>query len=176
MDMAETIAPKSDQLNADDLISGPVTVTVVRVSKGSPEQPVNVELDEYPGRPFRPSKSMRRVLVAVWGRKSEAYVGRRLRLYRDPEVTFGRDKVGGIRISHMEGLTESTTVMLTVKRGRREPYTVDPLPTTTAAPTVADVEACDDIDALRAMWATADATVQDAIRARVALLQGGGAA
>jgi hypothetical protein len=67
MDLTESIAPKSDQLNADDLISGPVTVTIREVAKGSPELPVDVHLVEFPGRAYRPSKRMRRVMVMAWG-------------------------------------------------------------------------------------------------------------
>ena len=78
MDLTESIAPKSDQQNYDDYIAGNRTVTISAVTKGSAEQPVNVELLEYPGRPFKPNKSMRRVLVLAWGPDSTAYVGRRM--------------------------------------------------------------------------------------------------
>src|SRR5699024_6986628 len=93
MDLTESIAPKSDQINAEDLLSGPRTFTIEKVTAGSAEQPVNVHLREFPGRPYRPSKSMRRVMVAAWGSDASAYTGRRITLYRDPEVTFGKDKV-----------------------------------------------------------------------------------
>jgi hypothetical protein len=48
-------------------------------------------------------------------------------LYRDPEVSFGRDKVGGIRVSHMSGLKKTLTIALTTTRGKRSPYVVKPL-------------------------------------------------
>ena len=117
MDMTRTIEPDSGQLNADDLMAGPVTVTITGVTRGTPEQPVNIELAEYPGRPYRPAKSMRRVLVAAWGKDSSVYAGRRLTLYRDPRVRFGREEVGGIRISHLSHIREPMTVMLTVTHG-----------------------------------------------------------
>ena len=100
MDLTESIAPKSDQLNADDLMAGPVTVTIAEVAKGTPEQPVDVRLVEFPGRAYRPSKSMRRVMVSAWGAEASTYAGHRITLFRNPEITFGRDKVGGIEISH----------------------------------------------------------------------------
>lgn len=128
MDLTESIAPKSDQLNAEDLLSGPRTVQVESVTKGSSEQPVNFHLVEFPGRPFRPSKTVRRIIVHIWGKESSAYLGRRMTLYRDPEIMFGGQKVGGIRISHMSHIGKPETVMLTVTRGKRAPYTVDPLP------------------------------------------------
>ena len=71
--MTATIEPRSDQLNADDLMTGPRTFTITDVTAGNPEQPVNVHLAEYPERPWKPSKSMRRVLVAAWGPDTTAY-------------------------------------------------------------------------------------------------------
>ena len=128
MDLTESIAPRSDQLNSDDLITGPVTVTITEVKAGNPEQPVEVHLQEFPGRPYKPSKSMRRVLVQEWGAEASAYTGRRLKLFRNPEITFGRDKVGGIEIAAMSDLPKRLTVSLMVTRGKRKPFSVDPLP------------------------------------------------
>ena len=175
MDMSQSIEPRSDQLNADDLIAGPITVKIMAVTSGTAEQPVNVELEEYPGRPFKPSKSMRRVLVAAWGRDSGAYIGQQLTLYRDPEVTFGREKVGGIRISHMTGITAPLTVPLTVTRGKRRQFTVQPLTLATAT-TLDDVASATSEAELRAMWDTATDEVRAAIRQRVTDLRGGDAA
>jgi hypothetical protein len=130
MDLTQSIVPRSDQLNADDLMTGPLTVTITDVRAGNDEQPVNVVTQEFgPGRPFKPSKSMRRVMVAAWGPDSSAYVGRRMTIYRDSTIRFGKDEVGGIRISHMSHLKDGKrlTVALTVTRGKRAPFTVQPL-------------------------------------------------
>lgn len=167
MDMTETIKPRSDQLNADDFITGPATFTISAVTKGTPDQPVNVELMETPGRPFKPSKSMRRVLVAVWGKDSSAYVGQRLTLYRDPDVTFGREKVGGIRISHMSGLAEEKEIRLTTTRGRRAPFTVHPLPTVTDE----QINAATTTDRLRQLWDNATPTQREHIQTKAQQLQ-----
>ena len=128
MDLTESIAPKSDQLNADDLISGPVTVTVQEVVQGTSEQPVDVRLVEFPGRAYRPSKSTRRVMVMAWGAEASTYAGRRITLFRNPEITFGRDKVGGIEISHLSHIEKPLTVALTATRGKRKNFTAQPLP------------------------------------------------
>lgn len=127
MDMSNSIIPKSDQINADDLMTGPVTVTIEKVSAGSAEQPVDVHLVEFPGRSFRPSKSMRRVMVAAWGAETTIYTGKRMTLYRDPRIKFGKDEVGGIRISHMSDINGSLKIALTITRGRREIFIVEPL-------------------------------------------------
>lgn len=127
-DMTETIVPKSDQMNADDLLAGPRTITVTRVvvTKGA-EQPVDVFFDGDGGKPFRPSKSMRRVIVAVWGTDPADYAGRSMTLYRDPDVTWGGMAVGGIRISHMSHMDEPLVLALTVTKKNRKPFRVAPL-------------------------------------------------
>lgn len=128
MDLRETIAPRSDQLNADDFIGGPQLVTIVEVRKGSTEQPVSIVTEQFgPGRPFKPSKSMRRVLVHVWGHDGDIYRGRQLVLYRDPTIKFGGEEVGGIRISHMSHLDKPTHIALTVSKGTRRQFLVEPI-------------------------------------------------
>jgi hypothetical protein len=129
MDVSSTTAPKSDQQNYDDYIGGPKLVTITEVKSGSAEQPVEIHLAEFPGRPFKPSKSMRRVLVAAWGSDSTAYNGHQMVLFGDPDVRFGGQVVGGIRISHLSHIPKPLTVALTVTRGKRAPFNVTPLTT-----------------------------------------------
>lgn len=135
VDMTATIAPKSDQINADDLIGGPRTITITKVTgnEGNAEQPVNVFFEGDNGKPFRPCKSMRRVMVKVWGADASKYVGRSMTLFRDPKVKWGGMEVGGIRISHMSGLEKPEVMALTETRSARKPYTVQPLK---VAPTI----------------------------------------
>lgn len=172
MDLSDTIIPKSDQLNADDLMSGPRTFTITDVQRGSSEQPVNIYLAEFPkGRPWRPSKSMLRILVMVWGKESSAYIGRRLTLYREPTITFGKDLVGGVRISHMSHLDKKQTVWLTKTRGKREPFTVEPLPDNTPTSPPVDEGTVARVAELRAEWKTADTERKKSIEAEVAALQ-----
>lgn len=128
MDLSAAAAPRSDQLNADDLIAGPRQVTIVEVRRGNQEQPVEIVTEEFgPERPYKPGKSMIRVLIAAWGKEAKTYAGRRLMLYRDPNVRFGKEAVGGIRISAMSHIDQRLTIPLTVTRGRRAPFTVEPL-------------------------------------------------
>lgn len=125
-DIADTVAPKSDQLNGDDLLSGPMTFTVaeVRVSDNA-EQPVSIVLGEFPrSRPFKPSKTVRRILIAGWGKKSQEYVGRRFTLYREDSVKFAGEAVGGIRVSHMSHLDRDLTISLNETRGKKATHTV----------------------------------------------------
>ncbi|MFB0490238.1 hypothetical protein ABIE45_002824 [Methylobacterium sp. OAE515] len=128
IDISQTVAPKSDQLNADDLIGGPRTIKITRVSAmKEPDQPIAVYFEGDNGKPYKPGKSMRRVLLRIWGADGVAYVGRRMTLYRDDAVQFGGVAVGGIRISHMSGITSAVTMPLTVTKAVRRAFTVKPL-------------------------------------------------
>jgi len=126
--MLETIKPRSDQLNADDLIGGPRTVTVTRMSRCSGnDQPIAINYEGDDGKPYKPCKSMRRVLVRVWGDDGAVYVGKSMTLYCDPKVTYGGVEMGGIRISHMSDMKGDITMALTANKTSRKPYTVRPL-------------------------------------------------
>lgn len=177
MDLTNKFAPRSDQLNADDLIGGPVVVTIESVTEGTTEQPVNVNLIEYPGRPFKPCKTMGRVLMEIWGTDATVYAGRKLRLYRDPDVKVKGEKVGGIRISHMSHIAEKTsTSPLTVTRGQKKAWTVQPLEDAPAeSPTAADwaerIAATTDVTELRQMWQIATPEFRQQIQARVKQLE-----
>lgn len=128
-DLSTTITPKSDQMNADDLIAGPRTITITKVSAdtGSSEQPILISYEGDGGKPFKPCKSMRRVMVAIWGADGTMYPGRAMTLYRDPSVKWGGMEVGGIRISHMSDMDAPVTMALTATKQSRKPYTVRPL-------------------------------------------------
>ncbi len=127
-DMGQTIIARSDQLNADDLLSGPMTIKITAVTvKGGQEQPVSISYEGDNGKPYKPCKSMCRVLVSAWGADSAVYVGRSMTLYCDPRVKWGGMEVGGIRISHMTNIADTMTMALTVTRANKKPFIVQPL-------------------------------------------------
>jgi len=136
MKLTNTIIPKSDQLNSDDLISGPITIEITSVKEGSADQPVNVNYVGGEGRPYKPSKGMRRVLVKAWGDEGDNYVGKTVTLYNNPKVRWAGKEEGGIQISHMSDLKNDKpfSMMLTISRGKRELFKVQPIIT---KPTVA---------------------------------------
>ena len=127
MDMTPTIVPKSDQLNSDDLIAGPITIKITRVTIKTGEQPVSIYYEGDNGKPYKCCKSMARIMVSAWGADASKYVGRSLTLYRDASVKWGGMEVGGIRISHMSDIDSAMTMALTVTRANKKPFTVKPL-------------------------------------------------
>ena len=130
VNMSATVEPKSDQLNADDLISGSITIKITVVKHCGGDQPIAIHFEGDNGKPYKPCKSMRRVLIHAWGNEGSDYVGKSACLYLDPEVKFGGIKVGGIRISHLSHLDRVLDIALTATKGKRTPYQVKPLKTT----------------------------------------------
>lgn len=163
IDISDTLAPDSDQLDAVDLSAGPrtftVTKVVVREAKKKGDQPVDVHLAEFP-RVWRPGKSMRRVLAACWGGKGSEWVGRRVRLYCDPTVRFGEEVVGGTRVSHLSHIDKPKQVPLLVSRGKGTMWKVEPLVESTA----------ERVESFKAEWQLADPDRRKVIESEVAAL------
>lgn len=155
--MKITAEPRSDQWNADDFVGGPRTFTVAGVKVGAAEQKYDIELVEGQGRSWRPPLTVLRLLIAAWGDDATEWVGHRVRLFRDSEISFGRDKVGGIRVSHLSHIDEPVSEMLTQTRGKRARHVVQPLVESRA-------------DVLREEWIHADPERRAAIEAEVASL------
>lgn len=127
-DLSATIAAKSDQLNADDLFQGPRTIVVRDVTQGSSkEQPISIFYEGDDNKPYKPCLTMRRALVQLWGPDGKTYTGKAMTVYRDPNVHFGKDKVGGIRISHVSDIDSEITLALTVTRGSKRGFKFLPL-------------------------------------------------
>lgn len=169
-DLRSTIIPKSDQLNSEQLLTGPITVTVSSVEIGSKEQPVIVHYEGDNGRPFKPCLTMRKVLVLAWGENGNTWAGKSMTLYNDPAVKFGGADVGGIRISHMTDIERDIRVSLTATKGKKALYEVKRL----AAPVkidhadaIAKAATVEDLKmAFGAAWkSTADAALQTRYKA-----------
>lgn len=178
MDLTRALAPKSDQLDFADLDgSGPQVFTITDVSENGTEladqQPVNIRLAEFP-RVWRPSKGMLRVLADNWGKDVKVWIGRKVELYGDPNVYFGKEKRGGTRISRLSHISSSHTTLVNPRGGKNAYFTVKPLPDAAPAtpePTPEQIAGTTDKTVLRAMWnATNSADLRAQITARVAEL------
>ncbi len=129
VDMSRFIEAKSDQLNADDLIGRTLDITITRVTGDGGDQPVSIYFEGDGGKPWKPCKTMRRVLMAIWGKyASKDYPGRSCRLYRDDSVTFGGLATGGIRVSHASHIDKEMLVVVMKTKGKKAGIKVLPLP------------------------------------------------
>lgn len=133
-DITKTVAPKTDQLNADDFIgSGSRTIKITGVKEmGSKEQPIAISYEGDNGKPWKPCLGMRRILIEIWGEDAareanKYYPGRSVTLFRDPDVKYGGVTVGGIRVSHASDLSGEKKFALTVAKARRVEFIVKPL-------------------------------------------------
>jgi hypothetical protein len=174
--MRVTIEKKTDQLNYEDFLGHATRiVTVAGVKAGTKEQQYDIAI-EGDQRVWRPAVTVLKLLVEAWGDDATEWVGRRAQLYGDPDIMFGRDKVGGIRVSHLSHITKPLVVSLTETRGKRRVHTVQPLPDAPTAPpepTEAQVAACTDLVALKAMFDAAGPARREQIVARKAELEAG---
>src|SRR5271156_4326986 len=124
IDMSTTTIARSDQLNAIDILGSPLTITVRDVTGNAGEQPISFHYEGDNGKPWKPCKTIRRLIIAVWGKYTEAYKGRSLTLYRDERVSFGGMETGGIRVSHMSHIDKETVVVLPVSRNKSREFRV----------------------------------------------------
>ena len=162
-DMTAVIAPKSDQLNADDLVSGPITITIRDAAvRAGTEQPVSLFYEGDNGKPWKPCKTMARALCDIWKTAdSKQFIGRSVTLYRDPKVTWAGLAVGGIRISHVSHIDGPIRIAISQSKSKREVKEILPLPTPTPRPAnkaqtpeqwtaehIAAVDACTTLPAL----------------------------
>ena len=164
--LKDTIVPKSDQLNADQLIGGPMTITVTAVRRGNAEQPIIVHYTNEAGRPYKPCLTMRKVLIFAWGEDGEAWVGKSMTLYNKRDVKWGGVEVGGIRISHMSHIEGDIKLSLAVTRGKKDPVIIKRLDVrdpTIAARTALEQASRGGMASLRAAWEALPGPVKSAI-------------
>lgn len=126
-DLRSTIIPRSDQINSEQLLGGPIVITVTEVAVGSSkEQPITVHYEGENGRPYKPCLTMRKVLVHAWGKDGTEWAGRSMELYNDPAVRFGTEVVGGIRISRMSDINpKGIRVSLTASKGKKALHEIE---------------------------------------------------
>ena len=152
-DLSGTIIPKSDQLNADQLLGGPMQILITGVSRGTDEkQPIFIDYAGGEGRPWKPCLTMRKVLIAAWGSDGRSWIGKSAVLFNDPSVQYGGMQVGGIRISALSDIPSDMTVTVTEKRGKKAKIVIKKLQVHDYMPALREAAALG-IDALKEAWA-----------------------
>ena len=128
-DLSGTIKSNSDQLNADDLIAGPIMIQVEGINRvKDPKQPIHIFYYGCDNRPFKPCLTVRRILIALWGKDGSQWANRYMNLYVDASVSFGNQKnIGGIRVDAVSHIASTATISLTVSRGKKQHFTIKPI-------------------------------------------------
>jgi len=154
MDISPVIAPDSDEMVAADLIGSPPKVfTIAEVTEAHRDGKTvaNIRLEGFP-RPWRPGKGMSRVMADNWGVETQGWIGRRVELYGDPDVYFGKEKTGGVRISRLSHISAPKTTRINPRGGRNGTWTVEPLPDAPMPPTESAIACATDKGQLGAWW------------------------
>lgn len=154
LDMRPTIVPKSDQINADQLLGGPMTITVTGVTAKAGDQPVTIHYQGDKGRPYKPCLTMRKVLVLAWGHDGNQWPGKSMRLYTDPSVMWGKEEVGGVRISHLSDIAKDIKVSLAATKGKKIMHEIKRLADGDTE-LIAGIKAAGDLESLKAAFAAA---------------------
>jgi len=126
-DFAGTTKAKSDQINAVDLVGGPVACRITGIrATGAADQPIAVSVDAH-AQPWKPSKTFRRVLLLLWpGTQPEEWIGRDVVLWCDPDITWAGEKVGGVAISHASHISGRQVYKLAESKSKRKTIIVEP--------------------------------------------------
>lgn len=125
LDVSDFIQPKSDQLNADNLRAGPITVQITGAAvPGGREQPVVLRISGG-HMPWKPCKTTMRIMCEAWGTTDASqWVGRWVTLFRDPDVRFGSGTPGGIRISALSHIRKPLALTLAKSKGQLQTHEV----------------------------------------------------
>lgn len=114
---------KSDQLNAVDF-ARPMIFKAVKVDyKPKQPQPVAIHMEGYPGRPYKPCKSMLRGLVRALGEDTDNWNNRLYELFCDPTVKWAGEEIGGIRISAISGIDKPVDFPVQLNKSKRKMHT-----------------------------------------------------
>jgi len=138
--LEQAIAVKSDQLNSDDLVTGPMTIKITDIGyyQDNGKTKILIRFDGDQGKPWKPCTTMARLMATVWevpkDNDGSALIGHSLTVYRDPGVKWSGMAVGGIRISHMDAIDKDRVEMVTITRGKKEAMIIKPLKVATVTP------------------------------------------
>lgn len=78
-------------------------------------------------RGFVYNKTAGHCLAAMFGKNDDAWIGKRVTLYADPDVRFGSEQVGGIRVAGSPDIQEE--IKIRIKFPKKKPFEVTLTPT-----------------------------------------------
>ena len=135
-DISETLLAKSDQLNAADLaVPRILTITSEDTDVKRDQQPVWLYYEGGENRPWKPCKTARRILAAVWKTTdTKDWVGRSVSVLCDPTVIYAGVEVGGVRPNAVSHIDAPVPVKFREGRGKPKTFLIQPLRMSDAGP------------------------------------------
>lgn len=137
IDLTKHIEADSDCLVAADLVGGPLTILVERVTESGKNDKKKIDIFYANSeKPFRPCKSMLRILCELWNTTdATTFIGRGITLYREPDCMWKGEKTPGVRICGLSHIEKAVTVVANERRGKMNTYQIEPIrPWPPAAP------------------------------------------
>jgi hypothetical protein len=127
LDITDTLAANSNQMNAADIMGVEPIVRIENVSRNNdPKQPLVVYITGG-FKPFLPCKTVRRILAQAWGADAGTWIGKWMKLYREPTVVYANEEVGGIRVKALSDFPGGTVSVKERKTGKPAVYRIEKL-------------------------------------------------
>jgi hypothetical protein len=128
-DLSDTIEAKSDRINAADLMGADKVIVISEVIRYSENGTNKFYLNYvgHNGRAYKPSLGMRRIIMTLWGKDGTQYIGRSIKIFRDPTVIYAGKAAGGVVISAMTDIQSRATVVIPISKTKSVTYVIDKL-------------------------------------------------
>lgn len=135
MNIREFVTIKSDRLNYENFIMGAKEFTIAKLAKKTDQGKARllIYFEGYESTPYWPSLGMIKCLSSPdgWGEVPFSdWIGRRMTLFGEPTVVYAGKEIGGIQISHISHIKAEYSTKITLRRGMRIDFTIEPLTTT----------------------------------------------
>jgi hypothetical protein len=128
-DLSDTIEAQSDRINAADLMGADKIIVISEVIRYSESGTSKFYLNYvgHNGRAYKPSLGMRRIIMTLWGKDGTQYIGRSIKIFRDPTVIYAGKAAGGVVISAMTDIQSRATVVIPISKTKSVTYVIDKL-------------------------------------------------
>ena len=125
---------KGEYISAVELNNNRPTLTIAKISISRVEDEKKKREVDKPVMWFKEidrgwmyCKTTGHCMAAMFGNNDDAWIGKRVTLYADPEVRFGSEQVGGIRIAGSPDIAKPLTVR--IKFPKKKAFEVQLAPT-----------------------------------------------
>jgi hypothetical protein len=139
MNIREFLTIKSDRLNYENFIMGAKEFKISKLAKKTDQGKARllIYFEGHEATPYWPSLGMIKCLSSPdgWGESPfSEWIGRSMTLFGEPTVVYAGKEIGGIQISHISHIKTEYSTKITLRRGMRIDFTIEPIAVMSAAP------------------------------------------